>query len=82
MALPRRLFIAIAAAFCLLGVAQAVDVPSNVDFSFGDLPKTGDLMQGEWERTLGACLTRRRRAGGRRKERAPSPRRAAPRAGA
>jgi len=45
MAHPRRLFIALAAAFCVLGVAKAVDVPTNVDFSFSDLPKTGDLMQ-------------------------------------
>ena len=36
----RHLFVALAAALCLAGVARAVDVPKNVDFSFEDLPKS------------------------------------------
>mmetsp|Transcript_1641 Transcript_1641/g.2741 ORF Transcript_1641/g.2741 Transcript_1641/m.2741 type:complete len:317 (+) Transcript_1641:2859-3809(+) len=39
-----RLLLAAVAALCVLGLAKAVDVPSNVDFSFNDLPKSGELV--------------------------------------
>ena len=47
MMCSRHLFVALAAALCLAGVARAVDVPKNVDFSFEDLPKTEEIMTGE-----------------------------------
>jgi len=47
MQIRGRLYLAVAAAaaLCLLGVATAVEVPSaKMDLSFGDLPKTEEIM--------------------------------------